>query len=364
MRTSHITRLISWLTLASSFMLGVFFGFDHQWPILAGFCITLTLFFLCAHQVRQSLLCIALFTIGYTRLQTQHYFHHKIAQPLYGKTIDLQAHIVAIEPTQHTLYNYSILAEVHKTTVQKKQTSTNSWHLQYYTKQKPSFVVDDVITIANIKIAKQPSTSFALYLIKEGIHATAFAHNNKTKLIHRPLFSIKRTLHQLKHALLKQLRAKCSSKTTVLLCSIFLGNRMIIKKQYQRIRDIFCYWGIVHYLARSGIHLIIFILLLQLVLQWIPIPLLAKHIITLCITGIYALLTWPSISFARAYTSFLWYKICHIFGLQINMIYIVLMLICLFLFINPSLLFFLDFQLSFGLTLILAILNGKFIRHN
>ncbi len=360
----RITRLISWLTLASSFMLGIFFGYDHHWVILVGFFTYLSLLFLCSSHSKQIILCMILFAIGYTRLQSQRYFHHKKAQSIQGKTIDIEAHIIAIEPAQHTLYRYTVLADVGKAIDQEGLISTQSWRLHYYTKQKPQFVVDDTITISKLKIAKAPSASFASYLIKEGVHGTAFAHDNETHLVHRPLLSIKRTLDQFKHTILNQLRSKCSSTTGVLLCSIFLGNRVIIKKQYQRIKNIFCDWGIMHYLARSGIHLIIFILLLQLVLQWIPMPLLTKHIITLCITGAYALLSWPSISFARAYTSFLWYKLCHIFGLQVNMIYIVLMLSCLFLFINPSLLFFLDFQLSFGLTLILAILNSKFIRHN
>jgi competence protein ComEC len=281
---------------------------------------------------------------------------------MHNKIFDITGSVDDIDPVQHDLYHYTILIDVESTVNTKNQIPSQAyWRLQCYTKQKPQYTIGDRIILHNVKIGKKNNNSFSTYLIKEGIHATTFLKNNTATILYRPTSLFRRSIHNFKHRILTQLRKKCSLSTMTLLSSIFLGNRSCIKKQYQHIKDLFSNWGILHYLARSGLHLIIFILLLQFILQYIPIPLIFKQIITLLITGVYALLTWPSISFSRAYASFLWYKLCNILGLQNDMTYTILMLICFFLFINPSLLFFLDFQLSFGLTLVLAITNSQLL---
>lgn len=359
---SHANRLILWLAFTSSFLLGISFAYTYQWIIFSVFWFISIFITLNSSSWKPFFLCIIFFVLGFTRLQFQLYRHNCHASLIRNQIVNITGSVYDIDPVQHDLYHYTVLIDVTSTTNTKNNIPSRfNWRLQCYTKQKPYYTVGDTIMLQDIKIGKKNSNSFNTYLIKEGIHATTFLKNNKASILYHPRFHLKRSIHTFKHNILNQLQKKCSPNTITLLSSIFLGNRSCIKKQYQHIKNLFLNWGIIHYLARSGLHLIIFILLLQLILRYIPIPLLSKQLVTLLVTGFYALLTWPSISFSRAYTGFLWCMFCKISGLQINIVHTILMLICLFLFINPSLLFFLDFQLSFGLTLVLAITNSQLL---
>jgi hypothetical protein len=54
-----------------------------------------------------------------------------------------------------------------------------------------------------------------------------------------------------------------NTNTFALFSSLFLGNRTAIKQDLEEQKPLFKVWGISHFLARSGLHLLIFIMLLQ-----------------------------------------------------------------------------------------------------
>ena len=354
----YLYHLALWILSACSFATGIGFAYAHHLILLfAGLAILPAGFALTGSKKITCLLPL-LFFVGYISLVCQRTQHAHIIAQIENKTLNIEAEIESIEPVQHALYRYLIVAHVHKThDTQHGMPIDVSWRLQCYTNISPSFEIGDTVAFAPITVRRIGKNSFYDYLVKEQIHATVFLKTKNYRLIKHPHFHLQRTLHVYKHAILKRLRSKCPRTAFTLFTSVFLGNRNYVKQDYQDIKERFHHWGIMHFLARSGLHLVMFILLLQLLLQLIPVPLLTKHLLTLAVTAIYAALSWQSISFARACATFGWYKLCHIAGLQINVTHIVLLLSCLFLLVNPSLLFFLDFQLSFGLTLILSLTN-------
>jgi ComEC/Rec2-related protein len=217
--------------------------------------------------------------------------------------------------------------------------------------------VADVIEVNKLTCKPLKKDSFSTYLIKEKIAASVFIQNPEWKLTHRPAFSFRRYLHALSLSLNKTLQQKLSRNAYSLFSSLFLGDTTTCKRQLEHTRDQFRAWGIMHYLARSGLHLIIFIAAWQSMLGVIPLPFLLKEILMLILSLIYFLLSCSSISFMRALYTFILYKICSIHKRPSHLIYL-LSLVCFFVLLdNPMQLFFLDFQLSFTLTFALAWFN-------
>ena len=146
---------------------------------------------------------------------------------------------------------------------------------------------------------------------------------------------------------------------------IFLGNKSTV--QLEELSNQCNMWGISHFLARSGLHIALLIIMWKWFFTFIPIPIAAKHSLLMLFALIYDVFSWGSISFLRAYLLFLllhqglllWQRVMvpHLF-----------IIVCLYvLFFNPYQLFFIDFQLSFALTYVLitfCIPNKNNVRFN
>lgn len=250
-----------------------------------------------------------------------------------------------------------------------KKTNQNNWqqinksiHLQ--TAQIMDAQVGDLVEITNLVCKPSKKNSFDTYLIKEKIAASVFSQAPEWKLVHRPMFSPRRFIHNTSSNLTKTLQKKLPKETFSLFTSLFLGDTSTCKKQLEHTRDQFRAWGIMHFLARSGLHLIIFIAVWQSLLCLIPLPFLLKQLIMLLLSLIYFALSWSSISFMRALYTFILYKICTLHKRPFHLVYL-LSLVCFFVLLdNPMQLFFLDFQLSFTLTFALAWFNQISSRKN
>lgn len=363
-KRSFFEHLTTSIFLATALIAGILFSFSHYWPLLAGMGALIGCLYM-FYARRSLMLCaITLFAVGYIRLQQITYWHKKTVEQI-QKKVTVTGVINNVEKAQHKQYQYAISATISHYNLNDQLCPYDiPWSLQCYSKQHPKAQTGDVVQISNVTLNTKSKESFSSFLIKEGIHATAFLPFNSMQIIDHPAFSCSRSIHQIRTSVLENIRKKCSPATITLISSIFFGNRLYVKAQYAQLKELFCNWGIVHFLARSGLHMVIFILFLQLILQWIPIPFLIKQLMMICLSLLYTILSWQSISFARAFTSFLWYKTSHICGLQTDIVHIIIVLSCLFLICNPMLIFFLDFQLSFGLTLILAITNHCLSKQN
>ena len=208
------------------------------------------------------------------------------------------------------------------------------------------------LSIPNQNVALNGNPSFRDYVIKENIIATSFINNPKYEIIEPQNRSTFSKLIRWKNYLYKKIKNKFSKKTFSYFSSIFLGNKS--NNLNQKEKNYFMFWGISHYLARSGLHIAIFILIWDIILSLMPLYFFLKQIIFVSICLIYATISWSSISFLRALTVFLLYKIGKILNKQTNILYLLSITCMFYLCMNPYLLFFLDFQLSFGLTIAIA----------
>ncbi|MDR3551045.1 MAG: ComEC/Rec2 family competence protein [Candidatus Babeliales bacterium] len=230
--------------------------------------------------------------------------------------------------------------------------------MQFYVQQKPNLQVQDLIKIQDILVKKVAKPSYNNYLIKEDIAATFFVTSLNYTLLNRPQKSFKRWLFYTKERLMWRFKSKLSPQTFAFFSSVFLGHRSWGKAKMENPKDNCRTWGISHYLARSGLHMVIFIFAWHMLLNTLPLSLLFKDLFLIFLSIIYYLLSWSSISFIRAFTSFILYKFCNILKVQSQLLHLLTIVTLSVLIINPMQLFFLDFQLSFGLTFALAWFNN------
>lgn len=229
--------------------------------------------------------------------------------------------------------------------------------LYLYTKNQTNFLPDDIIESEEFKIKPSNSKDFQNFLLRQNIIGTAFEPTYKGTLKRRPIFSIKRWLREKRNTLTFNLQKKLSPPVFALFCSLFLGKTVINKPLSEIYKPLFKTWGIVHHLARSGLHLTLFVLFWHLFLSCLPLPFWFKHCLLLLLCSVYFFLSFSSISFIRACHIFLLYGLCALFGFGTNALQILTLSCLATLFYNPLHLFFLDFQLSFYLTFCLLWLN-------
>lgn len=273
-----------------------------------------------------------------------------------GTVIDKNEIIVQHKKTTVTTLLLDIIAT---NTVSQKSNKT----MVFYTESNNNAVVGDTITFYDVYCKKPSNESFQRYQIKEQIIATIFNKITQYTVDHHPSWSLRHWIWQQKKRLLDSLSFKFSQPCFRFFSSLFLGNRACIKTELEETNEQFKIWGISHFLARSGLHLALFILIWQTIFCIIPLPILIKQIIISMLSCIYFILTWTSAPFTRSFALFLFNKICLFTHKSFHLLHY-LTLVCFgFLLYCPLYLFFLDFQLSFALTFALAWfsqLSGKY----
>lgn len=262
------------------------------------------------------------------------------------------------------------IIDIYDTTVQHKKTTvitlaldtiatdthTTHYHknmLLYY-KNNKNIAVGDMVTFYNICCKKPSNESFQHYQIKEQIVATIFNDNPTYIINNHPSWSLRHWIWQQKKRLLESLAHKLSPQGFQFFSSLFLGNRTCIKSSLDEINEQFKTWGISHFLARSGLHLALFIFIWQAIFRVIPFPLMIKQIIIALLSFIYFVLTWTSTPFTRSFALFMLNKTCFITHNHFHLLHYLTLIFFTFLLYCPLYLFFLDFQLSFALTFALA----------
>lgn len=330
-----------------SFMVGIIGAYFHQYWLIP---VALSLPALIALSLKKKIsltpyFYLFFFCTGF--LKTDTFLHYRATLfPLWHTSIE--ATVENITFVESKTWRYQILLKV------DKYFDTNSWKekpfvLQLYTHKKPTFKVADTVHCALDHIGA-PDGDFKLYLYKEGIDATAFQGIVTSKIIKRPAYSWKRWVSQKKRMLHYRLLKKMNTPTFALFSSLFMGNRTSVKQELEPQKPLFKVWGIAHFLARSGLHLLIFIAILSKLLQYVPAPFLVKQGILFIIALFYFLFSWNAVSFNRAFYTFLFYKFATFLSIPFHSMH-ALSFICLLILIeNPLHLFFLDFQLTFLLT--------------
>lgn len=234
----------------------------------------------------------------------------------------------------------------------------SSFSFFLYSKKKPPLEISDIFSLPSLLIKPPKDKDFQLYLVKEGVIGTSFMEINHPYIISRPFFSFSRWVDNKKETLLFSLRKKMSKSSFSFFCSLFIGDKKQINYLTEQYKPLFKTWGISHHLARSGLHLIIFIFLWQLLLSFLPFSFFKKQSILFVICFFYFCITPSSISFNRAFFLFVFYNFCTFFSWQVHTVHLLNIVALAVLIYNPFQLFFLDFQLSFFLTFCLAWLSS------
>lgn len=164
-------------------------------------------------------------------------------------------------------------------------------------------------------------------------------------------------IQQVRQRIIDAARKSFSPMTFPLVAAMFFGHTLAHDQHNHALRETFSWWGLNHLLARSGLHLAMFMLLFGLIFGLIPLPFLWKHVLILIIIGFYILLSWSSISFIRAACMMGWYVACMSTYTAPHPLHIISCISIGALLYQPYYLFGLDFQLSFGLTFALAVIS-------
>ena len=236
-------------------------------------------------------------------------------------------------------------------------------YILWYTTQETSIQVGDTIILHSIICTKPSDDHFIQYQQKEHIVTTTYNNNTHYTIINHPSWSLRKIIFDQKQKIFSNIEQKLSTHSFSLFSSLFLGNRSYVKNEIENTNEQFRRWGIFHFLARSGLHLALFVLVWQWFLRYLPISLTIKNIIIVILCLVYALLSWSSTPFIRSLLLFLAHKICSISQNSYNLLhYLTLVCIC-FLLYCPLHIFFLDFQLTFIITYALAWFNQTYTQH-
>ncbi|MFZ5953799.1 MAG: ComEC/Rec2 family competence protein [Candidatus Dependentiae bacterium] len=335
-----------------SFIMGIatqFFGYNHL--IISAFLISI--FFLLHNKINCILLLSFISFICGAHILQMHTNYHNALSEFYGKKISLQGHITNIETTKNNYFPTKITLKIH-TIFYNNKNHKKSHTLYLYVSANEGNDVGDEIKVKNIVLTPQSKNSYEQYLHKEGISKSIFAQHNSIKLIKPPVYSLNRYIHQLRNQLLFKISQLIGPESQGIVNTLFLGNR---NSETDTIKNSFKYWGISHYLARSGLHLIMLIIVWQFLLSFLPLPFFLKEIIITILVLIYSIFSWASISFNRALCMFVLIKTSFFLKRPVHYMHLICLTALVILIHNPFQLFFLDFQLSFGLTFAIAWFN-------
>jgi len=214
--------------------------------------------------------------------------------------------------------------------------------------------IDDIVYIKDLECAPIKNQRIEEYLIKNRSAGTAFKCK-KISIQKRPPWSLNRFIHNIKTKIRSKIKQKLSSNTFQFFSSIFLGKRE--PEQHHLMKKPFLAWGIMHYLARSGLHLAIIFFITTILINLFSIAFSLKTIFVFLFCLIYALLSWPSISFKRALLLIICYQICHLLKISINSFHLLNLVLLSCILANTQLIFALDFQLTFILTYALILIS-------
>lgn len=354
--TSALILGISWQALGGGF-----------WIAYGGFCVITGIAAYCLYDTKKFwyqllglLFLLGIFCVGGVR----HYYQHKKFLDFYYAAaecpLNVTGTIIDIENVAHENYQQIVtlkLLEAQRGEIPIPEAKNQI--ITVYLEMPVTARVSDIIASDSIILRYTNNNSYKQYLIKEGIAASVFLKNQKITVIPNQQFSIKSWLHQKRKTLTDQLRGKMSVFTFSLFSTIFLGYKHSDAASKQEIAQDFKIWGIMHYLARSGLHLVLFIMLWKFLFDFLPLSFLSKQLIMISLVSVYLAFSWSSVSFNRALVTFLLYKTCSMLDLPINAVHLLALVCGAVLLYNPYQLFFLDFQLSFALTFALAWFNDK-----
>jgi competence protein ComEC len=272
-----------------------------------------------------------------------------------NQTFNLTGTVTDYEKNENNLFKHRLTIKAKLLKSATRQIDCNQT-IVIYTQKYPKAYVGELVLFKNIKFKLPSQTSgFHNYLIKNNIMATVFTPTLEFEKMPDNCHTI--SISKYKRQILKQINLKMHANTKVMFNSIFLGYKSEHKKTLNKLKAEFQTWGIVHYLARSGLHLVIISIIWQTVCNLARIPIALSNTLIVLLILLFYLLTWSALPFMRATIMIVGYRLCHLWKLQVHLWHILNLSCALMIITNPISIFFLDFQLSFILTYGLIFFN-------
>lgn len=326
-------------------------------------CASLILLILCLYSFQRTTSIFLVFTFlsaGGLSLQLQLLEFAHIRSLLMGKKLTLYGTILDKESLLNKKQCLTIGVD------NALDTSTNqslgiTCTVQCYTNYPTKLMIADQIVVQDVAIPSQKDAirfpSFNDYLTKENIHASFFLLTKKQIFLkNRPDQSYARIFWNLREKTYQRIKQKLSPLSTAFLGLLFLGKKKF--NETDSLRNLFNEWGLAHYLARSGLHIVLLMSIWSFLLAFIPLNLWIKRFFLVAISIIYACLSWTSTSFFRALWVFMLASMGKLIWQHVNILHLLSLICLIMLILNPINLFFLDFQLTFCLTLALLLSNN------
>jgi len=361
----HFIDIPPLLPVTIAFIVGIIYSsMEYSYIVIA--CTAIPLISLCLIFNKNAWINIGLHTFFYSIIALSGNYLYKnnidnynaFYQFTLNKSVDVTGTVIDKNATS-TNYNKStiITLAIDQVNNGSEIIKTNKTIVFYGSEKLESLSIGDTVTFFNIYCKKPDNESFLQYQIKEQIAATVFDRNFTFLIIDHPSWSFRRWIYDQNNRLLLSFKQKLSFNGFLFFSSLFLGNRACVKESIEKVNEQFKRWGIYHLLSRSGMHLALFIFTWQAMLRFIPMPFIIKQLMLIILSLIYCLLSWTSAPFIRSLALLLFNKGCIITHKSYHSLHYLLLTCLCFLIYSPLYLFFLDFQLSFGITFALIWYN-------
>lgn len=312
-----------------------------------------------------SLILITLsgFLIGFTRTFLVNKKYNDTIDKILNKNITIYGLIYLKQENKTDQYfKNQILIKIDKILI-KKDNNKDFIKTNYIIKiNLPNLNLENItsgkyIKLKNIKINKK--NRYSDFFISQNCLINLFLNKIDYKIINQNNSYIKNISLKiiiLRQNLLNKLNNKLKGITKTLFNYIFLGIQEN-NNDANQLKNYTTYWGINHYLARSGLHLVLIIFIWTIILKILPLKYIFKKIILIFLISAYVFLTVKSIAFNRAFLTIMIYNLCDLRKISINNIHVISLVCLITLIINPYKITLLDFQLSFILTFAICIIQ-------
>jgi ComEC/Rec2-related protein len=296
------------------------------------------------------------FLLGAATYQKQINIHTAWFKLVTNKPVNIVLNITNIEKREHPFLKYLYAGTIVSVAIEKQLIRPYDKKIVIYSGRPIQGDIADTILLKGATL-KTPSEAISRYCAKENIGGILLSQNPDITRLAIPRTSFFRFLFNLRKKIFEAIKSKCTKNTFALFSLIFLGNKSIFKDTLSHLKQMCKQWGISHYLARSGLHLVIIVAAWEILLGYVPLPFLLKQWIILILSFIYLLLSWNSVSFLRSFVLLLLFRAGVLLKKQVNTLHSITLCAFAFLITNPFYIFFLDFQLSFGITFLLSWLS-------
>jgi competence protein ComEC len=321
-------------------------GVALLWMLLIGNLALFIFAWFYSARASATLFCVFFAALGAWRFHTIAHHYAAFYTTIHKQDIELSGVVVNKKIHQHAYYKEKLI--IRPTSALCNHAWCNATFLVYSTPTR--CCPGDLVTIP-LRMSTQPTNhAFHNYLVKEGVHASCYAKGHAAVIRVKKYNWFYATIASTQDTLLRRLQSMLSPDTFNLLLLLFFGDKTM--DHYLDIH--FLHWGVAHYAARSGMHMNIVASFFEYFLVPFCLPFCIKQCVIVLLGLLYALLSYSTTSFARAFAIFLLHKVHALGKRHTNSLHLLSLVLLIFLLYDPFFIFFLDFQLSFLLSFSLA----------